>query len=402
MYLNKIFKLNTNYNMFVAAKNTYYDSPQRSTLFQIEDKAYRIAQDSIIKQMLESFPDLVLILDSNRQIVAYNKKAETFFKYKNEIEIFGHRLGEALGCIHASESPSGCGTTTFCAECGAGKINKAAIENPGTYEDECRILVNYAGVEASLDFKVFTSTIEFEGENYIVFAIKNLESEKRRELLERIFFHDVLNTASIIFGISGMISEVKDTEDFDKYAKILQNTSEQLIQEIQAQRDLTNAEAGKLIIYPAQDTVNDILQKAFELYQNNSLTKGKEFVCEYPNEAMIIETDHHFIIRSLGNLIKNALEAISPGGKVYLKAMEYGDNIRFVVVNDGVIPKHIQLQIFNRSFSTKAKKGRGIGTYSVKLLIENYLKGKVSFISTEEEQTQFIIEVPKKFPELEI
>ena len=64
------------------------------------------------------------------------------------------------------------------------------------------------------------------------------------------------------------------------------------------------------------------------------------------------------------------------------------------------MPKHIQLQIFNRSFSTKAKKGRGIGTYSVKLLIENYLKGKVSFISNQEEQTKFIIEVPKKFPEL--
>lgn len=387
--------------MFVEAKNTYFDSPERSTFLQIENKSHRINRDPIITQMMESFPDLVLILDSNRQIVAYNKKAESFFANKNEIEILGNRLGEALGCIHAFDNQAGCGTTKYCASCGAGRVNKAAFENPGSYEDECRILVNYAGVEASLDFKVFTSTLEFEGENFIVFAIKNLESEKRRELLERIFFHDVLNTASIIFGISGMISEVKESDDFDKYAKILQNTSEQLIQEIQAQRDLSNAEAGKLIIYPAQDSVNEILQKAFELYQNNSLTKGKQFICEYPNETMIIETDHHFIIRSLGNLIKNALEAISPGGRVELKAMDYGDNIRFVVVNDGVIPKHIQLQIFNRSFSTKAKKGRGIGTYSVKLLIENYLKGKVSFISTEEEQTQFIIEVPKKFSELE-
>jgi len=209
----------------------------------------------------------------------------------------------------------------------------------------------------------------------------------------------VLNTASVIFGISGMINEVRETDDFDKYAKILLNTSEQLIQEIQAQRDLTNAEAGKLVIYPAQDTVKDILEKAFELYENNSITRGKSFVCNYPEEMMIIETDHHFIIRSLGNLIKNALEAISPGEKVSLSAYEYGENIRFVVANDGVIPKHIQLQIFNRSFSTKAKKGRGIGTYSVKLLIENYLKGKVNFISNENDQTQFIIEVPKIYPE---
>ena len=199
-----------------------------------------------------------------------------------------------------------------------------------------------------------------------------------------------------------MISEVRETDDFEKYSKILQSTSEQLIQEIQAQRDLSNAESGKLVIYPAQDTTKNILEKVFELYENNNLTRGKTFTCDYPPDMMIIETDPHFIIRSLGNLIKNALEAVGNGQKVSLSAQEYGENIRFVIANDGVIPKHIQLQIFNRSFSTKAKKGRGIGTYSVKLLIENYLKGKVSFISNEEEQTKFIIEIPKKFPEHEI
>lgn len=387
--------------MFVASKNTYLDTPTRITFPLVDQKSKQISTDATIQQMLECFPDLVMILDSNRHIVAYNQKAEEFFQLKEKSTVIGERLGNALGCIHSKETEQGCGSSIFCSECKANSSCAKTINALAVVEDECRINIVYDGFEASLDFKVITSPLKYDDNNYIIFAIKNLESEKRRELLERIFFHDVLNTASIIFGISGMISEVRETDDFDKYAKILQNTSEQLIQEIQAQRDLTNAEAGKLIIYPSQDTVNVILEKAFELYQNNSLTKGKEFVCKYPKEAMIIETDHHFIIRSLGNLIKNALEAISPGGKVELQAYEYGDNIRFVVVNDGVIPKHIQLQIFNRSFSTKAKKGRGIGTYSVKLLIENYLKGKVSFISTEEDQTQFIIEVPKKFPDLE-
>lgn len=387
--------------MFIAEEKSHLNVPARNIIEQIELRRSNIYKDPTINQLLESFPDLVLILDKNQQIVAYNKKAENFFRYKEEIKILSNTLGEVLGCIHTSESSSGCGTSIFCHECGANRSSQATLQTSGNYEDECRIMVNYEGVETSLNFRVYTSLLKFDDDNFIVFAVKNLESEKRRELLERIFFHDVLNTASIIFGISGMISEVKETEDFDKYAKILKNTSGQLIQEIQAQRDLTNAETGKLIIYPASDTVNDILEKAFELYKHNSLTNGKEFICEYPPETMIIETDHHFIIRSLANLIKNALEAINPGGKVSLSAYEYGDNVRFVVSNDGVIPKHIQLQIFNRSFSTKAKKGRGIGTYSVKLLIENYLKGKVSFISNESDQTKFIIEIPKKFPESE-
>lgn len=38
------------------------------------------------------------------------------------------------------------------------------------------------------------------------------------------------------------------------------------------------------------------------------------------------------------------------------------------------LPLLVQLQIFNRSFSTKGK-GRGTGTYSMKLLTKRYLKG---------------------------
>ncbi len=358
-----------------------------------------IAHDPVIKQILECFPDPVLILDNERQVVTYNDKARKFFNHTITIDVAAKKIGEALGCVHALRKRNVCGETEYCSRCGVNKTYSDVLIKPGNYENEFAIKVNNNGLETTLDFRTYISNLNYEDKEYVVLSVKSLESEKRRELLERIFFHDVLNTASIIFGISGMISETDINKDLERYTVVLQNISEQLIQEIQAQRDLINAEAGNLIIYPAVDNVKDILEKTYQLYQDNILTKGKEFVCEYPEDTLIIETDHHFIIRSLSNLIKNALEAINPGGKVSLTAKDYGDNVRFVVSNNGVIPKHIQLQIFNRSFSTKAKKGRGIGTYSVKLLIENYLKGKVSFISDEENQTKFIIELPKKFSE---
>jgi sensor histidine kinase regulating citrate/malate metabolism len=50
--------------------------------------------------------------------------------------------------------------------------------------------------------------------------------------------------------------------------------------------------------------------------------------------------------------------------------------------------------LFQRSFSTKASAGRGIGTYSVKLLVEQYLKGSVSFISDSESKTIFTLKIP--------
>ncbi len=53
--------------------------------------------------------------------------------------------------------------------------------------------------------------------------------------------------------------------------------------------------------------------------------------------------------------------------------------------------------MFNRTFSTKGE-GRGIGTYSIKLLTENYLKGTVSFVSNESKGTVFSIKVRREFP----
>jgi len=65
--------------MFVTEHRTYFDSPIRSSRQETESRKLRLGKNPIIRQMLESFPDLVVILDHNRQIVAYNKKTEKLF-----------------------------------------------------------------------------------------------------------------------------------------------------------------------------------------------------------------------------------------------------------------------------------------------------------------------------------
>jgi sensor histidine kinase regulating citrate/malate metabolism len=57
------------------------------------------------------------------------------------------------------------------------------------------------------------------------------------------------------------------------------------------------------------------------------------------------------------------------------------------------MPRSVQLQVFNRSFSTKGA-GRGLGTYSMKLLTERFLGGRVWFTSTREAGTTFYASYP--------
>jgi signal transduction histidine kinase len=98
--------------------------------------------------------------------------------------------------------------------------------------------------------------------------------------------------------------------------------------------------------------------------------------------------------RVLLNMLKNALEASKEGEVVSISLSRSDSGIGISVHNPGFIPEEAQLQVFQRSFSTKGR-GRGIGTYSMKTLTEEYLGGRISFTSSEREGTTFLVELPR-------
>ena len=124
----------------------------------------------------------------------------------------------------------------------------------------------------------------------------------------------------------------------------------------------------------------------------------KRFLEPGEEAAGAIRSDGTILRRVLGNLVKNALEATPEGGTVRISSRDLGDRVVLEVNNPGVMPREVQLQIFQRSFSTKADRGRGIGTYSVKLFVERYLKGTVGFASAEPGGTTFSVTLPKSPP----
>jgi len=109
-----------------------------------------------------------------------------------------------------------------------------------------------------------------------------------------------------------------------------------------------------------------------------------------------LTSDRTLLKRILGNLVKNALEACPPRQTVTLGCeLIAGQKIRFWVHNPTPMPREVQLQVFNRSFSTKGP-GRGLGTYSVRLLTEKYLKGVAGFTSSPEQGTTFFVTFPQQ------
>lgn len=375
-------------------QTTYFDRPERLGIDDILNDYTSIKELPIVQTIIDSMPEMVIVLNDFRQIVAFNNKAVALLEPKSIYEVLGKRPGEAVHCIHSGEMDAGCGTSKFCVECGAAKANLNTITNRVSSLEECKITSNIKGKIVSFDLLINTTPIVIEEKNYTIFAIRDISNEKRREALEKIFFHDVLNTAGAIHGLTKLLSELEDAEEKEEISNAIVSSSQQLLSEILAQRELRNAEDGNLAVDIKEISANAVIQNVYEIYSKHELARGKIINLNYHKDDVLFHSDSTLLVRSLGNLVKNALEAIGNGDVVNIYYEVNDDSINFNVKNKVFIPETVQLHLFQRSFSTKGKKGRGIGLYSVKMIIENYLKGRADYTTDKEEGTVFTLSMP--------
>jgi len=82
------------------------------------------------------------------------------------------------------------------------------------------------------------------------------------------------------------------------------------------------------------------------------------------------------------------------GATVVLAYAVLGGAPTFTATNPDAIPPEVVPRIFQRSFSTKPGAGHGLGTYSMRLLAEQYLGGRVTFTTSLEAGTTFSLTLP--------
>jgi len=368
--------------------NTEFAPAEREHKSKLLQQKQIFAQNNLIKEITDSVSQMLVILNQQRQIIYANHLFLKLLGYTDLEDCIGKRPGEAFNCIHAAQSTGGCGTTEICKTCGA--VNAIMESQTGVKSvKDCRIELE--GNEA-LDIQVTATPFAINGDTFTIFVVNDISHEKRRQILERVFFHDVLNSAGGISGLSNIIGEITDPEELSDIANMIRRSADDLIGEIQLQRELSAAESGDLKLNYSKISSLSTIKQVADLYSKHEVTKDKEVIIDEVSEDFVFETDAVLLKRIIGNMTKNALEASFPKSKVILSCLINNSKYIFSVHNNNYIERESQLQLFKRSFSTKGK-GRGIGTYSIKLFGEKYLKGKVGFESTPEKGTTFYIEL---------
>lgn len=383
--------------MTTEKPDTYFAPAERADKELVDHDYNLFSGFSQVNELINALPFIAAVLNEQRQVVYGNKPLLEAMGFTRFEDVLGLRPGELINCVHAHKMPGGCGTSESCRVCGAVLAIQECLETNKKVVKECRITASQSDEKTiSYDFLVTASPFQYEQHHFVVLSFDDISNEKRRQVLERLFFHDIINTAGGLRGFIEFLEITEDPAERQEYTKIASRLSETLIEEILSQRELLAAERGELRAKLEEVSLAELIVEVIQQIKHHSVSENKFIKAKDINPEITLQTDPVLLKRVLLNLLKNAVEASLKGMEITIGVnVEKVDQIEIWVKNETLIPKDIQLQIFQRSFSTK-NASRGTGTYSIKMFTEQYLKGKVSFVSNEKDRTVFSVFLPKK------
>lgn len=370
----------------------YMPPAGRSNAAEIETEVQRFSANPLADGLLVLTRGLLAILDENRQIIAANHALLNFLGIDRPEEALGIRPGEALRCLHAESGSDGCGTSPYCSSCGAAIAIVAAQRDNAPAERMCAVTVLRQGRKADLFFKVMARPVTVSGRDYMLFYLEDHTRQQQLEALESVFFHDLSNILSVLVGKSDLLA-LKAEADFRRDAQEIGRFTERMAREIQIQRLF--ADGGYQMKSAVEEfSVDRVIGEIDSIFSAFSSPKKFRFELVGDVAGITLSTDFFLLTRVLINMVKNAMETCQEEEVILCRVKKCVDRLVFEVWNRQEIDETIGKRIFQRNFSTKGGRGRGLGTFSMKLFGEQYLGGRVYFTTSASQGTSFFLDLP--------
>ena len=178
-----------------------------------------LEQQGFLKTLFDSIPCGVLIMDHDRRVRAVNNLLERTFGI-SEAEVIGKRSGEALSCIHAAETPEGCGYAENCQICIVRSTALEALAGRQVHRNRAEVQLLTEGKVHDLVLLVSAAPLDYEGERLAIVVLEDITELSR--LRRR------LKTEQSFAGIVGR--DVKMQELFDTIREVAEVNAPILLQ----------------------------------------------------------------------------------------------------------------------------------------------------------------------------
>jgi signal transduction histidine kinase len=263
---------------------------------------------------------------------------------------------------------------------------------------------------------------------------KALNTKKVLETGEAIFNQQqVIGESVIVYncvpintkrGILGAVITLRDLTEFQKvaeelvevknYTQALRSQTHEFLNKLQSISGLIQLgknETALTLLHETTEAHQDLISFLANAFSDSAVSgillgkynRARELNINFkidrsshiPHEVTIPDNE---LVCIVGNLIENAFEALrgveQPFKEVFVKIFPRGHFLTIIVKDNGPgIPATIKRQIFQRGFTTKEGRNKGIGLSLVKQCIDN-LRGTIRFHS--DRQTIFLVKIPFK------
>lgn len=376
---------------------TFFAPAERASAEVLASEVASVVGNPIVDALLETAGGLLAVLNEHRQVLAVNHALLRLLGVADPAALVGLRPGEVVGCDHAAAPPAGCGTTPYCTTCGAAISIVGALSTEQDVERKCVLTVARQGQPADLCLRVRAHVMHMDQRRFVLLFLQDVTSQERLSAVQRTFFHDLRNLLMGLQGSAQLLELCTDAER-PEVVETIAKIGAQLGAELNLQQMLTGD--GTLATVGARRPldVSVVFTDLAALVKNHRSRADKTLDVVLPEPGLSVVADSVFLQRVLLNMLINAFEASETGGTVRMQCERFDVGtarwLRFKVWNATVIPPAIQLRVFQRHFSTKSEFGRGVGTWSMKLLGEQFLHGRVGFQSEVGAGTTFYLELP--------
>lgn len=224
------------------------------------------------------------------------------------------------------------------------------------------------------------------------------KSDRARKQMTADIAHDLRTPLTILQGYTEVLNEGKMSGTAEIYQTMHQQ-AQHLGYLIDDLKTLSLLDSEELAFQIQNIDPSLILQRVESAFAPLAREKGIEFTLITETELPRVDLDPGRLTQILGNLINNALQVLSPGGKIVISAEQIANNLLLEITDNGPgISEEILPLIFNRSFradqSRSSENGSsGLGLAITKKLVEAQ-GGSIAVTSKVGTGTTFRVEFP--------
>lgn len=193
--------------------------------------------------------------------------------------------------------------------------------------------------------------------------------------LIRVLTHEIMNTVTPIVSLSDTLLRHSEGEQHEGLS-VINRTGKELVRFVENYRRFTHVPTPQPTLFYVKPFLERMTSLARQLMKD-----GCEVGIDVQPKDLLVYADEGLISRVVSNLLKNAAEAVSSGGHIWLKAYTgENDTVVIDVIDDGpMIPDDVASHIFVPFFTTK-KDGSGIGL-SISRQIMRVSNGFISLVT---------------------